>query len=151
MTRHLGAALALALAGMLAACGPEAPKPTTVALSISAAEDANGGAPTRVKVYYLTGASVFRSEDFFALFDEPSATLGEDLVEVDQYLLAPGEGATDLKVFERAVPTVGVVAAFRDIDQPGWRAVTQLTPRGENATTVGLTGNTVTLEVAAPE
>jgi len=142
------AVLALALA---AGCAKEPPAPTTVTLEITAAEDMNGGAPTRLSVYYLNAESLFAKEDFFALTDAPGATLGNDLVERDQYLLSPGDTITDTKSFDAAVPIIGAVAAFRNVDQPGWRTLGQLEPRAANAVQVTLSGSTVTLEKAGLE
>lgn len=133
------AAAAVAAALVLAGCAepPPPPAPTTVALKIKAGPGMNGGAPAKVKVYYLMSDANFRSGDFFSLFNNPAATLGQDLVAVDEYLLAPGDSAETAKSFDRAVPFIGAVAGLRDIDRPGWRAVGDLTPRAPNP--IGLT------------
>ncbi|MDT8345224.1 MAG: type VI secretion system lipoprotein TssJ [Thermohalobaculum sp.] len=135
---------ALVLAASVAACAAP-PPPTTVALGITGGETMNGGAPAKVKVYYLASTAKFEAGDFFALFDAPAATLGPDLVAVDEYLLAPGKAVEDSKSFPTPPAAVGVIAAFRDIGQPGWRVSKPLAPNAANDVAVSLDGQTVTL------
>ena len=143
------AAAALCLA--LAACGgpPPPPPPTSVTLTLAASPGMNGGLPAQVKVYWLRSAQRFEGADFFALFGEPEATLGPDLVAVDVHLLAPGETVEAVKTFDRPAATpavVGVVAGFRDVDRPGWSATAPLTPHAPNARAVTLGPAAVSFE-----
>ena len=95
----LYAALCLALSACVTT--PE-PASTGVELNITGAADMNGGLPTQVKVYYLASDASFRSGDFFALFNEPEATLGSDLVAVDDFQLVPGRNVGDSRSFAQA-------------------------------------------------
>ena len=152
--RGLAAALAplAALVPLaLVACTDAAPPaPTTVALGIAGTPDMNGGAPARVKVYYLTSDANFVAADFFQLWDDAGSTLGSDLVTVDEFLLSPGDTAEDAKSFDLAVTHIGAVAGLSDIDQPGWRAVSALAPRAPNAIALTLDGNGASFSPAAP-
>ncbi|GMG81598.1 hypothetical protein LNKW23_08110 [Paralimibaculum aggregatum] len=134
----IGFGLVLALAGC--AEPPPPPQPTTVALKITGGPAMNGGVPAKVKVYYLTADANFKAQDFFALYDNGPATLGADLVTVDEYLLAPGQSVEDTKTFDRAVPHIGAVVGLRNIDQPGWRATGDLAPRAPNAVALTIDG-----------
>lgn len=129
----------------LSACAPQRPAPTTVQLGINGAANMNGGAPAQVKVYYLNDAAAFRSADFFAVFGEPEATLGDDLVAVDTYQLAPGRRVTDTKSLTTPASAVGVVAAFRDVNGR-FLTVKRLAPNTLNPVQVTLSGNTVTVQ-----
>lgn len=131
----------------LSAC-TTAPEPslTTVQLGISGATDMNGGAPAKVKIYYLNSAATFRSSDFFAVFGEPEATLGTDLIAVDEFQLAPGKTVTDTRNFDTPPVAIGVVAAFRDVGGAGFLAVKPLSPDAVNAVRVTLTGNTAAIQ-----
>lgn len=145
-TRFWKIAAVLTLA--LSACAeppPPPPPPTTVALSVAGGADMNGGAPAKVKVYYLSSTAKFNAADFFAVFGEPEATLGADLIAVDEYLLAPGKSVADAKSFDVKPVAVGVIGAFRDVGQPGWRAVKPIVANAENPISVALSGNTVTV------
>lgn len=134
--------LSLTLSGCIST--PEPPS-TGVALNISASADMNGGLPTQVKVYYLTSDASFRSGDFFALFNEPEATLGSDLVAVDDFQLAPGRSVSDSRSFAQAPGAIGVVAAFRDIDGSRFLASRALIPDSPNAVSVSIGANTVSI------
>lgn len=135
MTIRIPTILAL-LAPLLTACAgpPPPPPPTTVALTLTGAPDMNGGLPAQAKVYYLRSVARFETADFFALFNAPEATLGDDLVSVDAYQLSPGKTVVDAARFEAAaIPAaIGIVAAFRDIGRPGWSATAPLTPGAAN-------------------
>lgn len=144
----LAALAALLLAAGCAEPPPPPPAPTTVALEIEGGADMNGGAPARVKVYYLNSDAAFKNADFFALFDQPEATLGADLVAVDEYLLTPGGSESAAKSFDAAVPFIGAVAGLREIDRPGWKASAALTPRAPNPMTLTLDGQGAKFEAA---
>ncbi len=140
--------MVLILVGAVASCAeppPPPPPPTTVALTVTGAADMNGGAPAKVKVYYLNSTAKFKVSDFFALFDNAQATLGPDLMAVDEYLLAPGKVETDQKTFPTAPAAIGIVAAFKSVDQPGWRVTKPLAPNAENPIAATLNGMTVVL------
>ncbi len=140
--RHLIAA-ALAHLTLAACAGPAAgPASTDVALSITGAADMNGGAPAQVKIYYLSDTNQFSSADFFTVFDAPEATLGDALMKVQTFGLAPGRTVTDAQSFAQAPDAVGVVAAFRDINGQ-FLAVKPLVPGVPNPVTVTLAGNRV--------
>ncbi|MEM6973783.1 MAG: type VI secretion system lipoprotein TssJ [Pseudomonadota bacterium] len=148
LTRRTALWLALASAGVLAACGPpDPPEPTTVALTLTGTAAMNGGAPAAVRVYYLNATANFESGDFFPLFEDPDGTLGQDLAASDRYLLSPGANVQDNKLFQPATSpaAIGVIAGFRNIDQPGWRAVMPLAQNVPNAVTITLDQNTVTI------
>ncbi|MAE88787.1 MAG: type VI secretion system lipoprotein TssJ [Pelagibaca sp.] len=138
----LFAALCLALSACVTT--PE-PASTGVQLNITGAADMNGGLPTQVKVYYLTSDASFRSGDFFALFNEPEATLGSDLVAVDDFQLVPGRSVGDSRSFAQAPGAIGMVAAFRDIDGSRFLASRALIPDSPNAVTVTVGANTVSI------
>lgn len=143
--RRVGQFAALTLIAGLTACAEPPPPPTTVALGIVGGAGMNGGAPAKVKVYYLASTAKFEASDFFAVFDTPEATLGADLVSVDEYLLAPGKEEKDAKSFPAPPVAIGVIAAFRNIGQPGWRAVAPLAPNTANPIVVTLAGDAVTI------
>lgn len=108
----------IALSGFLAlfGCTATAPSATTVQLSVAGAGDMNGGAPAKVKVYYLASTGNFRTADFFAVFNSAEATLGADLIAVDEVQLAPGRTVNTTRTFPTPPAAIGVVAAFRNID-----------------------------------
>ncbi|XDA99853.1 type VI secretion system lipoprotein TssJ [Sulfitobacter sp. LCG007] len=138
--------LLAALCLALSACAPSPQTAaTTVDLTITGEADMNGGLPAQVKVYYLTSGAAFGSGDFFALFNEPEATLGADLVAVDDFQLAPGRSVSDSRRFTQAPGTIGVVAAFRDIDGSRFLATRPIVPGSSNAVSVSIGANAVSI------
>ncbi|QPH54097.1 type VI secretion system lipoprotein TssJ [Pontivivens ytuae] len=135
-----------ALVLTLAACAPvPEPAPTTqVALTIAAAPDMNGGLPAQAKVYYLAAPGTFGASDFFAVFQEPEATLGAELMDVDEVQLAPGGTFTDLRSFDTPPGAIGVVVAFRDIGG-AFLDVQPLAPNASNVVEISVSGNTVVI------
>lgn len=139
--RMLAALTALPLA---ACAGPEAPPPTSAALTLTGAADMNGGRPAKVAIFWLRGAAAFEAADFFALSENPGATLGADLAAMDERLLAPGRTVEAARSFDGPPPVaLGLVAGFRNVGRPGWRAVVPLAPHAANAVAATLTGDRV--------
>jgi type VI secretion system protein VasD len=124
-------AFLFAVAGIvLAACAdkpPPPPPPTIVELTFITAADVNPDAegrasPIVVRTFQLAGTNAFEKADFFQVHDKEAALLGPDLLARDELPLAPG--ATQ-KVTIEAKPGIkflGIIAAYRDIDNATWRA-----------------------------
>jgi len=153
MTRpRLPAILALAGALLASACAEPPTPPTTVALTVAGGADMNGGVPAKVQVFYLTSTAKFESQDYFTLSENAQGALGADLLAEDEYLLRPGDEATGAKSFPAGPvqpAAIGAIAGFRNVDQPGWKATAPLAPNGNNAVTVSVGAETVTIESAA--
>ncbi|MET3179826.1 type VI secretion system lipoprotein TssJ [Variovorax sp. NFACC27] len=101
---------------------------TTVAVTLTAGADANPDArgrasPLTVRVYALKSPGPFEGSDFFSLFEKDQATLGAELVQREEVLLRPGE----TKKLDFNLPpdakSMGVMAAYRDLDRARWREV----------------------------
>lgn len=109
----------------LAGCGGETP-PTVLAVTAQGTAGMNPGPdgvdrPVTVSVLQLSGTGAFDAADYLAL-QNPSATLGSDLVKADQIVLAPGATVTRPIPVQAGATTIGVTAGFRD---PTGRAVRQ--------------------------
>lgn len=127
-TRRRIAILGLAGAGLLLAGCAAKPVVTTVAVTLTAGADANPDArgrasPLTVRVYALKSPGPFEGSDFFSLFEKDQATLGAELVQREEVLLRPGE----TKKLDFNLPpdakSMGVMAAYRDLDRARWREV----------------------------
>lgn len=127
-TRRRTAILGLAGAGLLLAGCAAKPVVTTVAVTLTAGADANPDArgrasPLTVRVYALKSPGPFEGSDFFSLFEKDQATLGAELVQREEVLLRPGE----TKKLDFNLPpdakSMGVMAAYRDLDRARWREV----------------------------
>ncbi|MTH98019.1 type VI secretion system lipoprotein TssJ [Roseibium sp. RKSG952] len=131
---------------VLTGCVSTSPSPTTVDLAITGSANMNGGAPAKVKVYYLASTAEFGSADFFTLFNTPEAALGGSLVAMDEFQLAPGRTVTGIRSVNGTPTAVGVVAAFRDIDNARFKSVRSLKPNAANRVRVTVLGNSVSVQ-----
>ena len=145
------------LALFLVSCVEPPPPPprAIVNLTVSAAENVNPNtsgqaSPIVVRVYYLVSPTVFSEADFFTLFEQEKAALGADLAASDEFVLAPGGGMALSREVRDDVRFVGLLAAFRDIDNAVWRGVAPVPPSKTTAVngmlddlTLSLSGATV--------
>jgi len=76
----------------------------------------------------LRAPGAFQNADFFALYDNEIATLGQNLVTTpaEEFELQPGKSLQYKTELDLATKYLGVVAAFRDLENARWRALTKL-------------------------
>lgn len=81
----------------------------------------NRPSPIVARIYELKSLSVFNNADFFNLFEQDVALLGEEMLMRDELHFQPGE----VKMLERDLQPdtryVGVIGAYRDIENAAWR------------------------------
>jgi type VI secretion system protein VasD len=131
----------------LVGCGapPPPPPPTIAEISVTAAADANPdstgkGAPVAVRVFQLTSTSAFDKADFFQLYEHEAETLGADLAGRDELLLTPGATQQLRKEMKPGVGFIGVMVAFRDIQNATWRVTAAPPPNQTTAVQVTVQG-----------
>lgn len=100
-------------------------------VELTAAEDVNSGgrhqpSPIKVTIYELKTTNAFELSDFFSLQKDAQEALGDQLLNVNSVILTPGKterisahGNVDAKV-------LGIVAAYRDLDNSQWRLAVDL-------------------------
>jgi len=120
---------------LVAGCA-SAPKPAKVSLNLVASNSVNPDlegrpSPVVVQVYRIRAADAFNNARFFELYDDAEQVLGQDLVGVTEIEMSPDSKRT-LSVEGMTADTryIGVLAAYRDIDEARWRAIVE-TPSGE--------------------
>jgi len=120
---------------LVAGCA-SAPKPAKVSLNLVASNSVNPDlegrpSPVVVQVYRIRAADAFNNARFFELYDDAEQVLGQDLVGVTEIEMSPDSNRT-LSVEGMTADTryIGVLAAYRDIDEARWRAIVE-TPSGE--------------------
>lgn len=109
--------------------------PPSTKLHFRVAEDINPDlegrpSPVIIKVYELASKTVFESQDFFALYDNPDESLRTDLLKKDELVLEPGQKIEYSMALNPATKAVALVAAYRDIEGARWRAVVDVKPTG---------------------
>ncbi|MES9831276.1 MAG: type VI secretion system lipoprotein TssJ [Candidatus Thiodiazotropha sp. LLP2] len=89
--------------------------------------------PIVARVYELKSLSVFNNADFFNLFEQDVALLGDELLMRDEFHFQPGE----TKLLERELQPdtryLGVIGAYRDIENATWRRAIEIDVNDETA------------------
>ena len=132
----IGSWLVLCAAAMLlAAPAADAAKKVKVKTVATTAEDLNPDyqgrpSPVNIIVFELASSDGFANADFFSLFEADSPVIAGDLLGRTQMLLQPGEEREWTAEFDPETRFVGVIAAYRDIENAQWRALVELPKRG---------------------
>ena len=100
---------------------------SVVEFTIQASGDLNPNrkgraSPVVIYIYELTDGVPFDDADFFSIYDNEAATIGTVLLGKVEIELTPGESRTLERTLKAETRHLGVVAAFRDIDNAKWRA-----------------------------
>ncbi|YCO02294.1 type VI secretion system lipoprotein TssJ [Vibrio sp. VNB-15] len=95
--------------------------------------DSNGRpSPVVIYVFELTSPTVFESQDFFSIYENYEKVLGPDLVNKYEISLTPGQKNVYHASMSPQTEYLGLVAAFRDIENSNWRQVIQVEKTGYN-------------------
>jgi type VI secretion system protein VasD len=133
-------------------CASSPPPPPLLQGSIKADSATNPDArgrpsPIVVRVYELKALGAFNAADFFSLYEKESETLGSELVGREEYDLLPAETKPYKRQLQPDTKFIGVVAAFRDLENSRWRQAAQVPPKREITLTVGIEAQAVTVAV----
>lgn len=109
--------------------------PPKVVIRIEAGSNINPdmmgrASPVVLRIYELKSDDIFNNADFFALYDNDAAILGGDMAARDEMEIPPGEKVGIEKELDMEVRYIGVMAAYRDLDNAVWRG-SILTPIDE--------------------
>ncbi|WP_440887513.1 type VI secretion system lipoprotein TssJ [Vibrio sp. WZ-1] len=95
--------------------------------------DSNGRpSPVVFYVFELTSDTIFSNQDFFSLYENPEKVLGPDLVNKYELSLTPGSVEKYQSSMSPETEFIGLVAAFRDIENSNWRQVIKVDKTGYN-------------------
>lgn len=137
-------------AALWAGCGSASPPLLQGSLKAEPATnpDLNGRpSPVVVRVYELKSLGSFNSADFFALFERESETLGADLVGREEYDLRPAETRPYRRQLQPDTRFIGVIAAFRDLENSRWRQVAPVPPKKAVTIAIGVEARAVSMAV----
>ena len=120
--------VALMCVHWLVGCAGGPPKDIVINGDVVAAADVNPdfqgrASPVKVIVYQLRASDAFLAGDFFSLYDANSELLAADLIDRQEFLLQPGETRVFNSEFDPETRFIGVIAAYRDIENAQFRGV----------------------------
>ena len=133
--------------GLLGAC---ATSPPVLQGSIKAAPTTNPDgrgrpSPIVIRVYELRALGAFTNADFFSLFEKETETLGVELVGREEYTVQPSETKPYQRQLQADTRFIGVVAAFRDLENSRWRQTAPVPTSREITITVGIDKQAITM------
>jgi len=96
-------------------------------MKIQAATDLNPNrkgrpSPLVIYIYELSDAAPFNEADFFAIYDNEAETIGAVLLSKIDVEISPGETREITRTLKASTRHLGILAAYRDIDNAKWRA-----------------------------
>jgi type VI secretion system protein VasD len=101
-------------------------KPPKVVIHITSSKDINPDisgrpSPLVLRIYALMNDDIFNTADFFALYGNDKSILGDTMTAREEVEIAPGDSIQMEKEFSMDTTHVGVIAAYRDLDNATWR------------------------------
>ncbi|ELR64609.1 Type VI secretion lipoprotein/VasD [Photobacterium marinum] len=107
--------------------------PAYTSLKFEVSEDVNPdssgrASPVVVKVFELSSRTLFDSQDFFSLYDEPNKYLGPDLIVQNEFEFSPGSESEHELSLSPGIRYAGILVAYRDIENARWREVVEIDP-----------------------
>ncbi|GGO66631.1 type VI secretion system lipoprotein TssJ [Bowmanella pacifica] len=120
----------------------------TMVASTDVNPDINGRpSPILVRLYELRSPGAFNSADFFSLYDKATGELGNDYIRHDDMELKPGQEYQKDIIFDESTRYIGLIAAYRDIDNAVWKRVVELPPDSNSEIRVVLGSNALQLTI----
>jgi type VI secretion system protein VasD len=103
--------------------------------------------PIVVRVYELKSVAAFNGADFFALYENEQATLSGELVGREEFQLQPAETREYRRQLQPDTKFIGVIGAFRDLEQARWRQAVPVPSKSKPTITIGLQARAVSVTV----
>ena len=94
--------------------------------------------PVVVRIYELKSVTAFNTADFFSLFDREQEALGAELVGREEYQLRPGENRPYQRQLQPDTKFIGVVAAFRDLENARWKQTAPVPDKKEPSVAIAV-------------
>jgi len=148
-----GVALVAMLVSLLAGCALFGPSPTRVEATITAADDLNPNfegrpSPLVIRIYELKSIDAFQGSNFFSLYDNEAAALGADILARDEIEVRPGERYNYKRTLNDESRYIGVIGAYRDLDNAQWRASIKVPKNKKSTLAIRLGGLAVSVSIA---
>jgi type VI secretion system protein VasD len=120
---------------VLVGCAKGAPEEVKLRGEIVTTPDINpdvdgAASPVLVIVFQLANVDVFANGDFFSLYDPDAAALGPDLLNREQLTVQPGETREFAADFDPDTKAIGVIVAYRDIENASWKSIAEFPKLG---------------------
>lgn len=104
------------------------PSTAHIEMAITTARELNPNAdgrpsPLVIRIYELKTLEEFNNADFFTMYENETQALGKTMLAKVEYEFKPGERKNIQREANQQTRYLGILAAYRDIDNAQWRAV----------------------------
>jgi type VI secretion system protein VasD len=123
---------------------------TKADLTIEAAQNVNPDidgrpSPVLLRFFELKSTAAFNNADFFSLYDQGVGELGADYVGHFDVEMKPGETKEIPKEFLPDTRYLGVMAAYRDINNAVWRRIIDIEVDSNSDLLITLNSNEINI------
>jgi type VI secretion system protein VasD len=106
----------------------------TVKLNITTENNLNKNAnghstPVILIIYQMKSNLTFNTADFFSIYKNSNAVLGDDLISKEPFVVLPNKTQDVSLKIDKAAQYLGIIAAFQNINNSKWRESIQLTSK----------------------
>lgn len=84
--------------------------------------------PVVIRLYELSSLAAFNSADFFSVFNDYKTTLESELITSEELRVTPGQKQKFNRTLNINTRYVGVVAAYKNLEESQWRASAAIPP-----------------------
>ncbi len=131
------------------------PPSTQIRASVRSSTDLNPdlkGKPSSLYaiLYELKAPNAFNSSSFFELYDGEVADFEKELVRKEEIEIDPGYAFNLERKLKPESRFIGILAAYRDIDNAQWRALAKVEPGKTIDLNIDFTRLAVTIEKSKP-
>jgi type VI secretion system protein VasD len=102
--------------------------------------------PVIVRIFDLSSTAAFEKADYAGLFEHPGESLQHDILAQEEVVLRPGDTQEHNRALPPAVKSLGVAAAFRDLEHAGWRITVPIKPGKRNFILIDLDQSRIRLD-----
>jgi len=103
--------------------------------------------PIMLRIYELKSTAAFNNADFFTLYDRDVSELGADYVARDDVEINPGESKEIAREFSLDTRYLGIIAAYRDINNSVWKRVVEIKPDSNSTILIQLNDNSIKMTI----
>jgi len=103
-------------------------------------------APLTIRFYELSSRTTFDYIDFDAAFSNAAVVLSDQLLSASEQVVLPQQSVSHRIELNEKTKFIGIVAAYRDIDQAKWKLVYPVNSNWFQAHTVRLSENELRLD-----
>lgn len=89
----------------------------------------NTPSPVAISIFELTDAQNFQRADFFALYNNAKASLGNTLLYEKNIVMPPNQSLAVSVPYVKGAHFIGYIAAFRNLHNVTWRALISINPQ----------------------